>query len=192
MPSASNAWMGGMNSPRGIRPVQWGDHWATTDHEPLISSRSNGRRSARFTNGMATLQIASCKFQAALSLCQQSRAKQSFQHWVASRVHRVVDGFFHTGHQGRTISEHRTQGAPPRGTGHPPTTPKNPFFLRAHMLPSSSRQDGTACLQIQPTPPNGMHHEPRNQTPDQLPSQQNQPGFPCQASNDALFSQQTG
>lgn len=64
----------GGDEQRGIRPVQGGDHWAATDHEPLISSRS--RRPGETGDGQPGSQMewqfTNCKLQAALSLSQQS------------------------------------------------------------------------------------------------------------------------
>lgn len=147
----------GGDEQRGIRPVQGGDHWATTDHEPLISSRS--RRAGETGDGQPGSQMEwqMYKLQVASGTVAEPAEQQSFQHWVASRVHRVLlNGFFHTT-KARLVPFQST-GHRAQGTGHPPTTPKNPFFLRAHMLwqtPAPARgMDGTACLQAQPTPPN--------------------------------------
>lgn len=171
--------MGG-DEQRGIRPVQGGDHWATTDHEPLISSRS--RRPGETGDGQPGSQMEwqIYKLQVASGTVTEPAEQQSFQHWVASRVHRVLlNGFFHTT-KARLVPFQGT-GHRAQGTGHPPTTPRILFSCARTCCGRLQLQLEAWTAQLASRP--NQHHQTEcitslaTELQTSSPSQQNQPGF---------------
>lgn len=186
--------MGG-DEQRGIRPVQGGDHWATTDHEPLISSRS--RRPGETGDGQPGSQMEwqIYKLQVASGTVTEPAEQQSFQHWVASRVHRVLlNGFFHTT---------KARLVPFQGTGHRAQgilrrRPESFFLARAHAVADSSSSSRHGRHSLPPGPTNTTKlNASRASQPNSRPVpplNKTSPVSSCQVSNDTdtLFSQQTG